>query len=317
MERNGYCYPYGEQARTLRNVLVLKVESLGTEIHYKKKVSNIEKKDKLFYLRCSDNRIYACKKVIITAGGAAQPIFGNDSEIYNILSSLGLKIVKPRPALCGLLSYSKWLKNVEGVRIKCGVSLVVGEKSEVRYSERGEIIFNKKGISGIPIMNLSRFAIHEYNNGNNPRVVLDFFPDMKATELKEYLCSVAYSSGTPIGPAFSALINDKLLKLCFNSIEFDFDIKAVDSDSRTMIKKLGMLADKLKNFEVSISGDAGFENAQTTQGGVSLKEIDERSMECLKYQGMYLAGEVLDVDGMCGGYNLQWAWTTGYLAGKN
>lgn len=317
-ERKGYCYPIGEQARTFRDVLKERVISLGTAIFTEKRVVDIDKTEGIFTVTCSDSTSYSARKLIVCAGGAAAPVFGTDGSIFNILEKMGFNIIKPKPALCGLKTDSKYLKQLDGVRLKCKCSLYSEKEDNIIYQESGEIIFSKNGISGIPILNLSRFAINEIADGKKCGVLLDFFPDMGLHKLKDYLSSVIISCGDgAIGVVLSALINDKLLKALFKEIDIDYDSSAKVYDVRTIRNEIKKLSEKLKSFNVNITGDTGFENAQTTQGGVILKEIDEKNMESYKYPGMYFAGEVLDVDGMCGGYNLQWAWTTGYIAGRN
>ncbi|MBR4341668.1 MAG: aminoacetone oxidase family FAD-binding enzyme [Lachnospiraceae bacterium] len=316
-ERNGYCYPYGEQARTLRDVLLSRAVSLGTAIYTGKKVIDISKRDGLFNVECKDQTSYSSKKLVVCAGGAASPVFGSDGSMFSILENMGFTIVKPKPALCGLFLNSKILKRIEGVRIRCKCSLYINEQRNSVYEERGEVVFNRNGISGIPVMNLSRFAINALESNEHPVLRLDFFPDMNIKALKQYMCSLAQSSVVPIGSALSALINDKLLSVLLEETGLDFDGLTTASDSKTIRQGLGTLAGLFKGLKLPIKGYAGFEFAQTTQGGVILKEINEMTMESIKYPGMFFAGEILDVDGMCGGYNLQWAWTTGYLAGKN
>lgn len=317
-ERKGYCYPMGEQARTFRDVLKVRVISLGAAIFTEKKVVDIDKTEGVFTVTCSDSTCYSSKKLIVCAGGAAAPVFGTDGSIFKILKKMGFNIIEPRPALCGLKTDCKYLKQLDGVRLKCKCSLYSEKEDNVIYQESGEIIFSKNGISGIPILNLSRYAINVMAEGGKCGVSLDFFPDMGMHKLKDYLSSVVISSGDgAIGIVLSALINDKLLKALFKDLNIDYDASARIYDVRTIRNEIKKLVGKLKSFNVNVTGDTGFENAQTTQGGVILKEIDEKNMESYKYPGMYFAGEVLDVDGMCGGYNLQWAWTTGYIAGRN
>lgn len=317
-ERKGYCYPMGEQARTFRDVLKERIISLGAAIFTEKKVVDIDKTEGVFNVTCSDSTCYSSKKLIVCAGGAAAPVFGTDGSIFKILKKMGFNIIEPRPALCGLKTDCKYLKQLDGVRLKCKCSLYSEKEDNVIYQESGEIIFSKNGISGIPILNLSRYAINVLAEGGKCGVSMDFFPDMGMHKLKDYLSSVVISSGDgAIGIVLSALINDKLLKALFKDLNIDYDASARIYDVRTIRNEIKKLVGKLKAFNVNITGDTGFENAQTTQGGVILKEIDEKNMESYKYPGMYLAGEVLDVDGMCGGYNLQWAWTTGYIAGRN
>ena len=315
-ERNGYFYPYGEQAKSIRDVLKNAVVNKGAVILTEKYVTDISKSNDKYTVTCADRTKYTAKKIIIAAGGCAAPIFGTDGSIFCILKKLGLKIINPRPALCGLKTDYRYLKNIDGVRLKCKCSLYSKNVKNIIYSEEGEIIFSKNGISGIPVMNLSRFAVNEMDKNNKCGLILDLFPEIDESQLEGILALTATANGGPVSTALSAVVNDKLLKILIRESGMDTEEHADRFDKVKRKEVFGKLAKLLKNFTVSITGDTGFENAQTTQGGVDLNEINEETMECKKIPGMYLAGEVLDVDGMCGGYNLQWAWSTGFIAGR-
>ena len=315
-ERNGYFYPYGEQAKSIRDVLKNAVVSKGAVIRTEKYVTDIDRSNDKYTVTCADGTKYTAKKLIVAAGGCAAPVFGTDGSIFCILKKLGLKIITPKPALCGLKTDYRYLKNIDGVRLKCKCSLYSKNIKNIIYSEEGEIIFSKNGISGIPVMNLSRFAVNEMDKNNKCGLILDLFPNMDELQLEGILALTATANGGPVSTALSAVVNDKLLKILIRESGMDTEEHADRFDKIKRKEVFGKLAKLLKNFTVSITGDTGFENAQTTQGGVDLNEINEETMECKKIPGMYLAGEVLDVDGMCGGYNLQWAWSTGYIAGK-
>lgn len=315
-ERNGYFYPYGEQAKSIRDVLKNAVVNKGAVILTEKYVTDISKSNDKYTVTCADRTKYTAKKIIIAAGGCAAPIFGTDGSIFCILKKLGLKIINPRPALCGLKTDYRYLKNIDGVRLKCKCSLYSKNVKNIIYSEEGEIIFSKNGISGIPVMNLSRFAVNEMDKNNKCGLILDLFPEIDELQLEGILALTATANGGPVSTALSAVVNDKLLKILIRESGMDTEEHADRFDKVKRKEVFGKLAKLLKNFTVSITGDTGFENAQTTQGGVDLNEINEETMECKKIPGMYLAGEVLDVDGMCGGYNLQWAWSTGFIAGR-
>lgn len=315
-ERNGYFYPYGEQAKSIRDVLKNAVVSKGAVIRTEKYVTDIDRSNDKYTVTCADGTKYTAKKLIVAAGGCAAPVFGTDGSIFCILKKLGLKIITPKPALCGLKTDYRYLKNIDGVRLKCKCSLYSKNIKNIIYSEEGEIIFSKNGISGIPVMNLSRFAVNEMDMNNKCGLILDLFPNMDELQLEGILALTATENGGPVSTALSAVVNDKLLKILIRESGMDTEEHADRFDKIKRKEVFGKLAKLLKNFTMSITGDTGFENAQTTQGGVDLNEINEETMECKKIPGMYLAGEVLDVDGMCGGYNLQWAWSTGYIAGK-
>ncbi len=316
-ERNGYFYPYGEQAKSIRDVLKNAVVNKGAVIRTEKYVTDISKSNDKYTVTCADQTKYTAKKIIIAAGGCAAPVFGTDGSIFCILKKLGLKIINPRPALCGLKIDYRYLKNIDGVRLKCKCSLYSKNIKNIIYSEEGEIIFSKNGISGIPVMNLSRFAVNEMDKNIKCGLILDLFPEMDELQLEGILALTATANGGPVSTALSAVVNDKLLKILIRESGMDTEEHADRFDKVKRKEVFGKLAKLLKNFTVSITGDTGFENAQTTQGGVDLNEINEETMECKKIPGMYLAGEVLDVDGMCGGYNLQWAWSTGFISGRN
>ena len=316
-ERNGYFYPYGEQAKSIRDVLKNAVVNKGAVILTEKYVTDISKSNDKYTVTCADRTKYTAKKIIIAAGGCAAPVFGTDGSIFCILKKLGLKIINPRPALCGLKTDYRYLKNIDGVRLKCKCSLYSKNIKNIIYSEEGEIIFSKNGISGIPVMNLSRFAVNEMDKNNKCGLILDLFPEMDELQLEGILALTATANGGPVSTALSAVVNDKLLKILIRESGMDTEEHADRFDKVKRKAVFGKLAKLLKNFTVSITGDTGFENAQTTQGGVDLNEINEETMECKKIPGMYLAGEVLDVDGMCGGYNLQWAWSSGFISGRS
>ena len=316
-ERNGYFYPYGEQAKSIRDVLKNAVVNKGAVIRTEKYVTDINKSNDKYTVTCADRTKYTAKKIIIAAGGCAAPVFGTDGSIFCILKKLGLKIINPRPALCGLKTDYRYLKNIDGVRLKCKCSLYSKNVKNIIYSEEGEIIFSKNGISGIPVMNLSRFAVNEMDKNNKCGLILDLFPEMDELQLEGILALTATANGGPVSTALSAVVNDKLLKILIRESGMDTEEHADRFDKVKRKAVFGKLAKLLKNFTVSITGDTGFENAQTTQGGVDLNEINEETMECKNIPGMYLAGEVLDVDGMCGGYNLQWAWSSGFISGRS
>ena len=283
-ERNGYYYPYGEQAKAVRDVLKAKAESLGAAIVTEKRVTDI-KKDKddpnnIYTIICSDNTKFYSRKLIICAGGSAAPVFGTDGSMYEILKKLGLKVITPKPALCGLKVDHKSLRLIDGVRLKCNCSLFTGDKRNIIYSEAGEIIFSKNGISGIPVMNLSRFAIDKIAKGNKCGLILDMFPDTNENELTDYLTSIITCCKGKTGIALSALINDKMLKVMLRDTGLDFDDDIEKLNLQTIKSGLKKLSALLKGYMLNITGDNGFENAQTTQGGVDLKEIDENTMEC-------------------------------------
>ncbi len=308
-EKNGYCYPHSGQASSIRDALVNRLEELQIPVVYDCRVTAISFEDGLFKLKCGQ-QVYFGELLIVAAGGEAQKCFGTDGSFYYILGKLGHTTVKPLPALAGLTSSYEHLAELAGVRHEANVSLTVD--GETVSSEYGEIIFNKSGISGIPVMNASRFAAEALEKGRKVTVSLDFFPEKTAEELADFLYSHFKRSRFPLVKCLTGVLNDKLIGVMLNYCDTagSFDDRTTDHS-----ELFNRLSSKMKCFTLAVTGTAGFDNAQTTAGGIPLNELDPVTLESLKCKGLYIVGELADVDGKCGGYNLQWAWTSGVIAG--
>ena len=177
-------------------------------------------------------------------------------------------------------------------------------------TESGKIIFSDSGISGIPVMNISRYAVRAIEEGRKCFLRLDFFEDESPTVLSVLLNNMVRERSIPLKLALTGILNHKLLDVVLSLCgEYDTVCSGRDMDMSAIVSHL-------KGFEIGITGSAGWENAQVTTGGLSLDEIDPDTMESCFCDGLYIVGETLDVDGCCGGYNLQWAWSTGAIAGE-
>lgn len=347
-ERDGYCYPLSEQAKSIRDALEYKVFKSGARIHYNMDVTDIiplsvtdsisySDADGIYHQNSSDDisarfriicnnaddKAYEAETLIISTGGNAAPVFGTDGRMFNIINKLNIPCIKRLPALCGLKLSDAFIRQLDGVRVRCLVSLYNFNESrkeklsddDKAYSEHGEIIFNKNGVSGIPILNLSRFAVSALDSGLSSEIHIDFFPSDTDTELFDYLFGIISESKMSPLKCFCGIMNDKLLRLMLSTAGFKPEEKPDFSNIDLLRNRLSCLVSFLKNFSLTVSGYLDYDNAQTTQGGVSLRSVDSH-MQSKNNPGLYFAGEVLDVDGKCGGYNLQWAWSTGYIAGK-
>ncbi len=307
--KNGYCYPHSAQAASVRDALVNRLEETGIPIIYDCRVTAITKENEGFKLKCGQD-YYFCDKLIIAAGGEAQKCFGTDGSFYYILEKLGHSIIKQRPALVGLTSSYESLKDLSGVRHEANVKLLID--NAVSSQEYGEIIFNKGGISGIPVMNASRFAVEALDKGQNVSVALDFFPETNKEKLSCYLAHQFSSRKLPVCRCLTGVLNDKLISVILKDCGVPLEFSDRNVENSSIFEKI---ADRMKNFILQIMGTAGFDNAQTTSGGIPLYELDKTTLESKKCAGLYVVGELADVDGKCGGYNLQWAWTSGVIAG--
>ena len=323
-----YIYPYNEQARTVADVLLLECRRLGIRLLCNEHVVDIKYQDPAFEIFSKD-RTFKAGKLILAAGGMASPAHGSDGNLNKVIRDLGHGFVPQRCALVPLLFSDKKFSRLAGVRIKCSVTLFV-EGLEVSL-ERGEIIINKDNISGIPIMQVSRYATGALDEGKEVYVSVDLFPDETHDEVYDMLVSAfsgyRYSSisvykdskkGADIrrdrcaGEALALLLNEKLAEYCLGLSGIVAGSLACNVSDR----KLKQLAGILKDLRVYVKGDAGWERAQVTAGGVDTGELNDE-LESSLLPGLYIVGELCDIDGTCGGYNLQWAFSSGAVAGRS
>ncbi len=341
----GYVYPYNEQARTVAQALLLEARRLGIVIKCGEKVTGILRSDqeiknsevrsadrvsgnlhnselntkhkynsalnkKYRFKIITDSQQYECKSLVIAVGGKASPTHGSDGNLNDIIKSLGHTVKKQKPALVPLLFRDKSISKLQGVRVKCAVSLTAD--GERLTGEQGEIIFNKDNISGIPVMQMSRFATCIDGKIKKIELHIDLFPDESEDELRERLHHFFGLEDRSAYEALSLCLNEKLTDICLCKA----GILANKSSKEAGKDRLGKLAHILKDFTVEITGNAGFERAQVTAGGVPLSELNE-NLESRYVQGLYIVGELCDADGTCGGYNLQWAFSSGAVAGSS
>ena len=301
--KNGYYYPNSNQSYSVHNSLLKEASLRGVEIKCNVKVMNIVKKNDSFFVSTSDGD-FICDKVIISTGGKSYPKTGSEGDGYLFGESLGHKIVPVVPSLVGLVSNDKFIKSLSGVRCDACVSL--GSKCEI-----GEVQFTDYGLSGICIFNLSNIA----SRLGNCRVLINFlynFVDNYGSFCKlfdEVNKSVLNRS---IGELLEGYLNYNIVNVILKKCGIDFSCLW---DSLGNRKKI--LFDNLTSFEINIVGTRGFDVAQVSSGGISLSDIDIDTFESKVVPGLYFTGEVMDVTGDCGGYNLGFAFLSGMIAGKS
>lgn len=310
-ERNGYVYPNSGQAASVLDVLVLEAKRLGVTMVTNEKVESVKKIKNGFMVKTSMNE-YTSEHVIITCGGCASSKLGSDGSGYPIAKSLGHSIVKPLPALVQLKSNAKYLKTISGVRTEAEICLKANGKKLAQ--EKGEILFANYGISGIPVMQISRFASVALDEKRQVELVIDFLPEIRYQELLEdILGRLKYGKNRTAEELLIGLLNHKLIYILLKNVAIDPEMPS----SKVKQEQWKKLANQMKAYSMNIVDTNGFENAQTCTGGIPLSEVDLSTMESKAIKGLYFAGEILDVDGTCGGYNLQWAWSSGYVAGTS
>lgn len=312
-ERDGYYYPNSEQAASIVSVLMLECIKLKISFSYNETVKSIKKPYFTVLtevLGQAQSKTYQAKRVVLSTGGCASPKLGSDGSGYQLAKSLGHRIIKPLPALVQLKSPDKYCKTVSGVRTNAAVAAYAGKAMLAK--EEGEIIFTDYGISGIPVMQISRYVAKALDHGDKVTLSLDFLPEVPKTEITLMLQKrIKQNPSKTMEELLLGILNHKLSYIIIKEAGLD-PIKQSKSVTLPEIEKI---AAGIKEFRMNINDTNSFENAQVCAGGAATEEINSDTMESKLVHGLYLTGELVDVDGTCGGYNLQWAWSSGYLAG--
>lgn len=303
--KNGYYYPTSESSITIQNALIYEAKRLNVEIINGVKVEKIVK-EKTFIINPETENIKA-KKIIIASGGMATPKTGSDGSGYNLAKSLNHSIIDPRPSLVQLRGNETYFKKWNGIRTDAEISLY--ENEIFIKKERGTVQLTDYGISGIVSFNLSKYISRKIED-NEIKVMINFIPWIDDNPY-EYIKRKRQLS-LPISVTLERILNYKLVNVILKKSQIK-----TDSFDKLSNKDLSKLIRTLTQFELIITGTNSFDKAQTTIGGIPLDEINLKAMESLKTKDLYLTGEIIDIDGDCGGYNLTIAWITGLLAGEN
>jgi predicted Rossmann fold flavoprotein len=306
---NGKVYPNSLQANSVLDVIRFELERLKVIIDCNSEVVSIEK-NKNFIVYTKDNKKYYGNKIILATGGKSSPDLGSNGSGFNIAKSLGHTIKNPIPSLVQLKSNAAFLKQLKGVKIN-GLAKIVDENNHLMREEYGEILFTDYGISGPPILQISRIASEYIYKNKTVFVDIDFFNQLSYEELDQLLVNRFTSMPYKIiQDNFIGLINKRLINIIIKETGISLNKKSSDIKKEERHK----LVNILKQFRLKITGTNQWNQSQVTAGGVITNEINY-DLESKQMKNIYLTGEIIDVDGDCGGYNLQWAWSTGAIAG--
>lgn len=303
-EAEGRVYPVSGQAAAVRETLLSEMQRLGVRIETDCAITKIRLHKNGFLL----NERYFADFLVLCAGGSAAPQHGTDGGAFRLLQQLGHTVLPPAPALTALVA-KRFPKSLKGVRCDCHVSLICKGKS--LYEIDGEVQFTEYGLSGIPIMQLSRLV--SVAPKESFFVKLDCLPQVSETQLHTFLLDAKKNApqkaaGTLAQGILPKVLGDALLLSC--RIRKDEPISGLSE------AQIGKFAETVKHYTVEIDRPRGFDFAQVTAGGARCNEFDPVTMQSKKVPRLYVCGETLNVDGGCGGYNLQWAWSSGRAAGE-
>lgn len=308
-DSEGRVYPRSNMAASVLDALRFEVEGLGIDIICDTPVTDIRKTKFGFTV----NGSIECRRILIATGGKASPSQGSDGSGYSLAKILGHTVTPLYPALVPL-TVSGNVKPLKGVRARNVVLTLTNGKTVKKTS--GELLFTENGISGIAAMELASKAGELLDDVKCKAFTkIDFLPDMTEDELTNYLKNIKnIKANCTADILFTGVLPWAIgVEICKATKLYKQD-KTISSFSDSDIIKLAQTA---KNYVLEISGTKGFANAQVTSGGVNVSEIEPLTMESKLCKGLYFAGELIDVDAGCGGYNLQWAFASGLLAGEN
>lgn len=300
-DERGRLYPASKQASSITDLIRYRLEKdQNKRLITGAFVTDITKKDEYFIVTAvsdGEKRLFSAKNVILSAGGKAAKNFGSDGNGYLLARKFGHAATNLFPSLVQLKTQTGDIKTLKGQRVGAVVTAYCDNKQIAR--EKGDVIFTDYGVSGDAVFRISAFVCDKIEQ--NITLSLDLMPDCGTEKLVSVLCERTANKAIPAGEILCGILPNTL--------------------GRAVIKRTGnqnpvAVAQTIKNFTLKVTGTAGFDYAQVTKGGIRLSEVSA-DMQSKKCPGLYFAGEILDVDGQCGGYNLQWAFSSALTAAES
>ena len=282
VDEEGRVYPYSEKATTVLDILLKKIDELNIKVITSCYITKLEKKNNKFNIYSSDNK-YSSDYLVVCTGGAASITYNNNG--YKLLEGLGHTHTNIYPSLCALKTKEQ-TKHLSGIRVKCKASIIVD--NEIKHQTNGEVLFKDDGLSGIAIFILSQY----YEKNKKNIISLDLYESKSLAQLNKELYNNKSLEDNLLG-YFPKMVNLDLIKR---------DAKNIES--------------VIKNYSFEVKDTYGFNTAQVTKGGIKLDEININNFSSLKQDNLFISGEVLDVDGSCGGFNLYFAFASSYFIVK-
>jgi predicted Rossmann fold flavoprotein len=326
VEPGGKIFPQSNRAADVLDALLRRLHRSGAEMALDEAVTDIQRVNGEFIVR-TQFRSFSCEKLIVTTGGKSYPGCGTTGDGYAWLAALGHTIRQPRPALVPLTSDEVWLRELSGITVPDVRLQVVDPQLDseprkrkrgalapgVLIERRGSLLFTHFGLSGPAVLDVSR-AVTAAKNPRDLLLVADFLPNVIAADIEGRLREASATDGKRlVAGVVSEQLPRRLVDALLTRAGVPLDRRAAELSNAERSR----LVDQLKRCEIHVSGSRGFEKAEVTAGGVALEEVDSRTMESKLVPNLFLAGEILDLDGFIGGYNFQAAFSTGWLAGES
>ncbi len=312
VEDAGKVFPMSGQASSMLDVLLYELRQTGIKVDCNTYVTSLEKKGDTFIINTEAGNTYKGDRVILATGGKAMPSSGSDGNGLKLAAKLGHRVTNIFPALVQLMLEGPHFKSINGVKFVGTAEIIYNNKVLVRDS--GDILFTNYGVSGPPILQISRKAGELLIQNKKPILKVKIMDEISIEEVGGLIRRrINLAPAKPIDFSFVGLINKRLIPVVLKESGIENLKRPASGLSQSEINQIAHI---LTDWRFPIRGTKSWPSAQVTAGGVDTSEINPATMESSKINGLYFAGEIMDIDGLCGGFNLQWAWSSGYLAGQ-
>ena len=305
-DETGRAYPYSLQASSVIDALRFSLDELGVDVFLDTKVLSYKKSGAFFKLATNVDDFVAESLIIASGLYSGGEKLGSNGSMLDVLKKAGYKIVKTTPAIVQLKTETDVVKSLKGMKVNADVNLSINGTA-VR-GDFGEVLFCDYGLSGPPIMHISREAERVHGEKEITLDLMSEYTFVNVCDMLNFRASALLSR--PLGEFFTGMLNKRvgqaIIKLC--------DLKLTDSVSTLNSNDIKRMANVIKGMKFKVLGTTDFENSQDTAGGLDTNQFNPRTMESKLEKGLYCIGEVLDIDGDCGGFNLQWAWSSAICA---
>jgi predicted Rossmann fold flavoprotein len=309
---SGKVYPLSNEAKSVTNLLELALQELGVNIYLESMIIDIEKVEDKFNIKTQENEYKAYDKVLISNGlGAAPQLNANESGL-DFASKFGHSFNPTYPSLVGLKTDNTYNGKLQGVKKECNVNLYVNGNLEQEIF--GDVLFTSYGVSGFAILDISQLAVLNLSQYQDVKIAINFFPKINRNDLGDQIQTLFKTIPSQKAvDIITGMVSNKIAPVLLDICKINIDTKAADVNA----KQIKALAYQLNQWKLKIIDTQGFGHAEASGGGVRTAEVDNKTYESKLCKGLYFAGEVLDIVGNRGGFNLQFAWASGYLVGKS
>ena len=305
-------YPLSNEAKSVTNLLEMGLNELGVNIYLESFVRDIEKVDEKFNIKLDEKEYKGYDKVLISNGlGAAPQLNANESGL-EFASKFGHSYNLTYPSLVGLKTDNTYNGKLQGVKKECNVSLFVNNNLEQEIF--GDVLFTSYGVSGFAILDISQLAVLNLSSYQDVKIAINFFPKINKNDLADQIQSLLKTvPNQRVVDILTGMVSNKIAPVLLDICKINIDTKANEINA----KQIKAIAYQLNSWKIKIVDTQGFGHAEASGGGVRTIEVDNRTYESKLVKNLYFAGEVLDIVGNRGGFNLHFAWASGYLVGKS